>query len=165
MIDNKVNINHLNILKRTALQDAVISANNRIVNYLIQVTKALNNCDINGNNLIFDAVANGNIEIIKKVGSLEELNINQVNRDGHTILHKDLVTSNNELALLLMDLGANPTIVDRDGKNFLFYALSKGIKNLDLVERALELGCNINSRSSKNETLLMESINYYLNTI
>ena len=164
LIDNKVNINHLNILKRTALQDAVISANNRIVNYLIQVTKALNNCDINGNNLIFDAVANGNIEIIKKVGSLEELNINQVNRDGHTILHKDLVTSNNELALLLMDLGANPTIVDRDGKNFLFYALSKGIKNLDLVERALELGCNINSRSSKNKTLLMESINYFLET-
>ena len=164
LINNKIDINHLNIHKRTALQDAVISANNRIVNYLIQVTRALDNCDIHGNNLIFDAVANGNIEIIKKVGSLKELNINQVNRDGNTILHKDLVTGNNELALLLMELGANPTITDKDGKNFLFYAISKGIKNIDLIEKALELGCNINSRSNKNKTLLMESINYFLKT-
>ena len=164
LINNKIDINHLNIHKRTALQDAVISANNRIVNYLIQVTRALDNCDIHGNNLIFDAVANGNIEIIKKVGSLKELNINQVNRDGNTILHKDLVTGNNELALLLMELGANPTITDKDGKNFLFYAISKGIKNIDLIEKALELDCNINSRSNKNKTLLMESINYFLKT-
>ena len=164
LINNKIDINHLNIHKRTALQDAVISANNRIVNYLIQVTRALDNCDIHGNNLIFDAVANGNIEIIKKVGSLKELNINQVNRDGNTILHEDLVTGNNELALLLMELGANPTITDKDGKNFLFYAISKGIKNIDLIEKALELGCNINSRSNKNKTLLMESINYFLKT-
>lgn len=164
LINNKIDINHLNIHKRTALQDAVISANNRIVNYLIQVTRALDNCDIHGNNLIFDAVANGNIEIIKKVGSLKELNINQVNRDGNTILHKDLVTGNNELALLLMELGANPTITDKDGKNFLFYAILKGIKNIDLIEKALELGCNINSRSNKNKTLLMESINYFLKT-
>ena len=164
LIENKININHLNIYKRTALQDAVISANNRIVNYLIQVTQALNNSDIHGHNLIFDAVANGNMEIIRKVGSLEELNINQVNKDGNTILHKEIVTRNNELALLLMELGANPTIMDRNGKNFLFYAISKGIKNIDIIEKALSLGCNINSRSSKNKTLLMESITYFLET-
>lgn len=164
LIDNKVNINHLNIHNRTALQDAVISANNRIVNYLIQVTKALGNCDIHGNNLIFDAVANGNIDIIKKVGSLKEVNINQVNEDRNTILHKESVLKNNELALLLMDLGANPTILDKNGKNFLFYAISKGIKNISLLEKAVHLGCNINSKSGDNKTLLMESINYFLNT-
>ena len=91
LIDNKVNIDHQNIHNRTALQDAVISANNRIVTYLIQVSKALGNCDIHGNNLIFDAVANGNLEIIKKVGSLKEVNINQINSDGNTILHKEIV--------------------------------------------------------------------------
>ncbi len=164
LIDNKVNIDHLNIHNRTALQDAVISANNRIVNYLIQVSKALGNCDIHGNNLIFDAVANGNLEIIKKVGSLKEVNINQINSDGNTILHKEIVLKNNDLALLLMDLGANPTILDKNGKNFLFYAISKGIKNISIIEKAVSLGCNINSRSSDNKTLLMESVNYFLNT-
>lgn len=164
LIDNKINIDHLNIHNRTALQDAVISANNRIVNYLIEVSKALGNCDIHGNNLIFDAVANGNIDIIKKVGALKEVNINQINHDGNTILHKEIVLKNNDLALLLMDLGADPTILDKNGKNFLFYAISKGIKNISILEKAVDLGCNINSRSSENKTLLMESINYFLNT-
>ena len=164
LIDNKVNIDHKNIHDRTALQDAVISANNRIVTYLIQVSKAVGNCDIHGNNLIFDAVANGNLEIIKKVGSLKEININQINSDGNTILHKEIVLKNNDLALLLMDLGANPTILDKNGKNFLFYAISKGIKNISILEKAVSLGCNINSRSADNKTLLMESVNYFLNT-
>jgi ankyrin repeat protein len=164
LVDNKININHLNIYNRTALQDAVISANNRIVTYLLQVTKALGNCDIHGNNLIFDAVANGNIEIIKKIGLLKEVNINQVNLDGNTILHKEIVLKNNDLALLLMDLGANPTILDKKGRNFLFYAISKGINNINIIHKAVSLGCNINSRSAENKTLLMESINFFLNT-
>ena len=51
----------------------------------------IGNCDIHGNNLIFDAVANGNIEIITKVGSFKtKLNINQINEKGSTILHKEL---------------------------------------------------------------------------
>ena len=164
LIDNKVNIDHLNIYKRTALQDAVIGANNRIVNYLVQVTNALGNCDIHGNNLIFDAVANGNIDIIKKIGSLKEVNINQINDDGNTILHKETVLKHNDLALLLMDLGANPTILDKNGKNFLFYAISKGIKNIILLQKAVNLGCNINSKTTDNKTLLMESVNHYFNT-
>ena len=164
LIENNVNINHLNINKRTALQEAVISANNRIVNFLIEIEQDLSNCDIYGNNLIFDAIANGNFDIIKKIGSRKEININQINEDGDTVLQKEAVLKNNDLALLLLDLGADPTILDRNGKNFLFYAVSNGINNIDILQRAVKLGCNINSRSSKNETLLMESINYYLNT-
>ena len=63
-----------------------------------------------------------------------------------------------------MDLGADPTILDKNGKNFLFYAISKGIKNIDIIEKALSLGCNINSKSKSNKTLLMESITYFLET-
>ncbi len=164
LVDYKADINHLNIYKRTALQDAVISANNRIVNYLIEVTTNLGNCDVHGNNLIFDAIANGNLEIIKRVASLKEVNFNQINEEGNTILHKEIVLKNNSLALLLMDLGADPTILDKNGKNFLFYAITKGIENISIIEKAVSLGCNINSRSSQNTTLLMESVNYFLNT-
>ena len=164
LIENNVNINHLNINKRTALQEAVISANNRIVNFLIEIEQDLSNCDLHGNNLIFDAIANGNFDIIRKIGARKEININQINNDGDTVLQKEAVLKNNDLALLLLDLGANPTILDKNGKNFLFYAVSNGINNIEIFQKAVKLGCNINSRSSKNETLLMESINYYLNT-
>lgn len=91
LIEHNANINHLNIYRRTALQDAVISASNRIVNFLIEVTTNLGNCDIHGNNLIFDAIANGNLEIIKRVASLQEININQINEEGNTILQKEIV--------------------------------------------------------------------------
>lgn len=164
LIEHKANINHLNIYNRTALQDAVIGANNRIVYFLIEVTSNLGNCDIHGNNLIFDAVANGNLEIIKKVASLKEVDLNQINEEGNTVLHKEIVLKNNNLAMLLMDFGANPTILDKNGKNFLFHAISKGIDNLTVIEKAVSLGCNVNSRNGQNKTLLMESINYYLNT-
>lgn len=164
LIDNKINVNHLNIYNRTALQDAVISANNRIINYLIQVSKNYGNCDIHGNNLIFDAVSNGNMDIIRKVGSLKEVNINQMNEDRTTVLHKEVVIKNHDLALLLMDLGANPTIIDKNGKSLLFYVLDKGIKNISIFEKAVHLGYNLNHKSGDNKTLLMESINYFINT-
>ena len=165
LIKNKININHLNIYNRTALQDAVISANsNRVVNYLLQVTTSISNCDIHGNNLIFDALANGSIEIIKKIAAIDKININQINEDGNTILHKESVLKNTKLSILLMELGANPTILDKYGKSFLFYSIAKGIDSLEIIEKAIKLNYNINIKNAQNKTLLMESISYFLNT-
>ena len=165
LIENKININHLNIYNRTALQDAVISANsNRVVNYLLQVTTSISNCDIHGNNLIFDALANGSIEIIKKIAAIDKININQINEDGNTILHKESVLKNTKLSILLMELGANPTILDKYGKSFLFYSIAKGIDSLEIIEKAIKLNYNINIKNAQNKTLLMESISYFLNT-
>jgi ankyrin repeat protein len=164
LVENKININHTNIYIRTALQDAVISANNRVVNYLIQNTTSLQNCDIHGNNLIFDAVANGSMDIIRKIGAIKEININQINNDGDTIMHKESVFRDNDLAILLMELGANPTIADRNGKSFLFYIISRGIESLEIIEKAIRLGFNIHIKSYQNTTLLIESINHFLNT-
>ena len=165
LIENKANINHLNMYNRTALQDAVISANsNRVVNYLLEVTSNISNCDIHGNNLIFDAIANGNFELIKKIASIDKIDINQVNEDGHTVLHKESVLRNTPLAIALMEAGANPTILDKNGNSFLFLVLSKGLESLEIIEKAVRLKYDINTKNSQNKTLLMECINLYLNT-
>ncbi len=165
LLENNVNTNHLNINKRTALQKAIIiGSNNRIINHLIAQTKELNNSDTDGNNVIFDAVANGNIEIIKNIASKKNVNLNHINNNGDTVLQKEIVLKNNSLALLLIELGVDPTILDSSGKSFLFYSITKGIKNIELIEKAVKLRYNINKKNSKNKTLLMESINYYLNT-
>ena len=165
LIENKANINHLNMYNRTALQDAVISANsNRVVNYLLEVTSNISNCDIHGNNLIFDAIANGNFELIKKIASIDKIDINQVNEDGHTVLHKESVLRNTLLAIALMEAGANPTILDKNGNSFLFLVLSKGLESLEIIEKAVRLKYDINTKNSQNKTLLMECITLYLNT-
>ena len=165
LIENKANINHLNMYNRTALQDAVISANsNRVVNYLLQVTSNISNCDVHGNNLIFDAIANGNFELIKKIASIDKIDINQVNEDGHTVLHKESVLRNTPLAIALMEAGADPTILDKNGNSFLFLVLSKGLDSLEIIEKAVRLKYDINTKNSQNKTLLMECISLYLNT-
>lgn len=164
LIECHVNLNHMNIYNRTALQDAVITANNRIVNYLLEVSTPLTNCDVNGNNLMFDAVSNGNIDIIRKIGLIKNININHVNNEGDTVLQKENVLKNIDIAVLLLDLGANPIVPDKNGKNFLFHAVAKGISAFPIIEKAARLRFNINIKSPQNTTLLMESINCLLNT-
>ena len=161
LITQGANTSHLNKHKRTILQEVLIAGKNTI-NTLFEHTQNLNNSDIHGNNLIFDAIANGNIELIEKVIKNKNIDINQVNYEGNTILHKDAVLKNNELAIKLMEAGANPTILDKSGKNFLFYAVSKGIENEIVLDKAIELGCDINSKDSENKTILMHSIEKYL---
>ncbi|MBU3013302.1 ankyrin repeat domain-containing protein [Poseidonibacter lekithochrous] len=164
LIEFGTNVNHLNIHNRSLIQEAIISCNNNVVSYLISQSENLSNEDRYGNNLIFDAIANGRKEIIVLVASLEEVDINHINHKGNTILQQEVVLRNNELAIELMQLGADPTISDKNGKNFLFYAISKGYKNVQILEKAVELGCDINTRSSTNTTILIESINHFLNT-
>lgn len=162
LLEYNANVNHINSFKRTLLQEAIITASNKFIKLLMQKVKDVNNCDIHGNNLIFDAIANGSPEIITEVAKLDGININQINKEGNTILHKELILKNHELAMQLLELGADPTIQDKKGKNFLFYAVSKGDKNIPLLNKAVEMGCNINSRSSDDTTILMESISHYL---
>lgn len=165
LIEHNANINHLNIYNRSALQDAVISAiSNRVITFMLQVSSNISNCDIHGNNLLFDAIANGDSELIKKIASLEKIDINHINNEGQTVLHKESVIRNPSLAISLMQLGANPTILDKNGNNFLFSVISKGIDSLSVIENAVILKYDINTKNVHNKTLLMECINYYLNT-
>lgn len=164
LIEAGSNTNHLNIYHRSLIQEAIIASNNKLVNYIISKSKNLSNEDKYGNNLIFDALANGKKEIIELVASLIEVDVNHVNKEGNTVLQQEVVLKNNNIAISLLELGADPTIQDRNGKNFLFYAISKGYKNVEILEKAVQLGCDINSRSSDNTTILIESINHFLNT-
>ena len=164
LVECGANVNHLNIHHRSLIQEAIISSNNRLVNYLISKSKNLSNEDKYGNNLIFDAISNGKKEIISLIASLDEVDINHINHEGNTVLQQEVVLRNNNLAIALMELGADPTIQDKNGKNFLFYTISKGYKNVEILEKAVELGCDINTRSSDNTTILIEAINHFLNT-
>lgn len=157
LINNNVNVDHLNAHGRTALQEAVISDTRNIIDLLITHSHSLNNVDEHGHNLIFDAVSNGNKDLISKVAKNKDVDINQIDKSGKTILHQSSVLKNSDIAIDLMDKGANPTIKDSEGKNFLFYAASNGIESESIIEKAISMGCNINSRNNDNQTILMET--------
>lgn len=164
LLENGANINHKNKDLRLAVQEAVINGK-RTSTILLNNTKDLNNKDKYGNNLIFDALANGNVDLIEKIAKHEKIDINCINKNKETILNKKSVLDNVELASLLLQNGANPTILDSNGKNFLFNSLSKGIESFQIINLAVSLGFDINCRDRDNNTLLMEVINNYINSI
>lgn len=164
LLENGANINHLNEHKRSLAQEAVISSNDKLLDIILKKATNLDNCDIHGNNLIFDAVANGKRELIKRISLLESVDINHINNSGNSVLQMQCVSNNKELAKFLMQVGVDPTLTDATGKNFLFYAISKGVENLDIIEEAVILGCDINSRSVTGENLLHEAVEHFINT-
>lgn len=158
LIKRGADVDHRNIHDRTVLQEATILNNTKIIDLLIKKSQKINNIDSHGHNLIFDAVSNGNESLISKIAHNKDINLNQIDKEGNTVLHQKAVLDNNQIALELMESGADPTINDSHGKNFLFYAATKGIDSEALVDKALMMGCNIQARSNDNSTVLMETL-------
>lgn len=138
------------------MQEAVISGKHNVIDILLNCSLVPDNVDEHGHNLIFDAISNGSKEIINKVLSNKKIGLNHIDKNGNSILHLKSVLSNNDIAISIMESGADLTIKDMHGKNFLFYAAALGIESEKIIDKAINLGCNINSRSKDNKTILME---------
>ena len=151
-----VSINEKDSDGRTLLHEAVINGEIDIVNELIKHSADINVLDKNNRNILFDAIAYGEDKLISKILATGELNINTVDSEGHTILHKHEVLSDDSLAKKLLYHGADPTIIDKDGKNFLFHTALRGEDGEELLDIAVEKGCNINGRVRNNNSILME---------
>ncbi|MCK5109938.1 MAG: ankyrin repeat domain-containing protein [Arcobacteraceae bacterium] len=141
---------------RTLLQDAIIAGKLDILNELLKKSPNINALDNKHRNLLFDAVDYGEDKIIKKVLSIDELNVNNKDISGETILHKKLVLENDNLAKILLKHKANPTITDDTGKSFLFHTALRGEDGMDLMDFAIKQGCDLNSKVRDNNSILME---------
>ena len=158
------NINHLNKQNRTILQETIARKKFRLVDYLLKNVRNLNNCDIFGNNLIFDAVKSENIELIKKVASINYVNNNQKDSENRTVLFLPQVSKNKEISKLLLSFNIDPLLCDNKNKNFLFYLVSEGIKNIEIIDKVINLGTNINSVNNRGETVLFEIVSHIKKT-
>jgi len=159
--NSNVNINYLDSEQRTLLQNAVIHGQDKIVNVLIQNGADVNNIDNNHRNVVFDAIAYGDENIIDAILDLENIDLNLVDNNGETILHKKEIQENTELCKKLIIKGADPTICDFDGQNFLCNMALKGMDGIELVDLAVENGYSLNSPVSNNNTILMEALSVF----
>ncbi|WP_198306095.1 ankyrin repeat domain-containing protein [Arcobacter vandammei] len=162
LVDYGTNINHLNISNRSILQEALNSANGSVIRYLLQTTTMFNNIDVHGNNLLFDAVLNPNENTLKHLASLKQIDINHINKAGNTILHLRNILENNNLAQLLISLGANPTIPNKKGESLLFYLVQKGESSIKLIKYISSMKFDFNLKNSSNRTILMEAVATFL---
>jgi ankyrin repeat protein len=75
----------------------------------------LNQRDLLGDSPLHAAVARGNKEVVAYLLSYYQTNINVKNIQGETPLHTAAVAGDVEIAELLLDAGADPKAVDRNG--------------------------------------------------
>ncbi len=160
---NNIEINQTDTEGRTLLHEAVISGNLDIVNELMRYSANINIVDKHNRNILFDAISYGDDKLISKLLSTGELNINTIDSDGDTLLHKTEVLTNDNLAKKLLHYGADPTINDKDGQNFLFHTALRGEEGMELLDLAIEKGCNINGRIRNNNSILMEIMYAFAN--
>ena len=131
VIDNLVkyadfNINQIDDSGRSLLQDAVILGYNEISKILIEKDIDVNIKDKFNRNVIFDAVNYGSSELIDTILDVENLELNNIDVNGQTVLHQKSVLKDDNLAIKLLKKGADPTICGEDGYNFLTYTALRG---------------------------------------
>lgn len=141
---------------RSLLQDAVIYGHDKIAEHLIDNNIDINNIDNRKRNVAFDAISYGNEEIIDTIVTQDDIDLNVVDSEGNTLLHNHKVLYDDNLASKLLENGADPTICDKDGQNFLAHTALRGIAGEAILEVAIRCGCDINRKVANENSILME---------
>jgi ankyrin repeat protein len=158
----KVDINQVDLLGRSLLQDAIIMGHLQIIDLLIKHNIDPNIIDHHGKNAMFDAIDYGEEKIIDTILAIKGINLNVIDENGKTILHNKKVLEDDQLAKKLLRKGANPTINDKEKHNFLVYTVLRGEEGEELLDIALEQGCDLNTRLEGGNTILMEVMHAFI---
>jgi len=159
---NKLDLNRLDKDNRTFLQNAVINGNKKVAQELIKLGIDVNSIDQNQRNVLYDAIAFGDEDIMNEMLKVENLNVNQTDYLGSTVLHHKDVINNATLAKKLLEKGADPTITDVNGNNFLQHCATLGTQeSMDLFTFAIKSGNHVNKKQENNNSLLMETMGVF----
>ncbi len=149
---------------RTKLQDSIMLGDHEMAKILIEHGADLNSKDNKGQNLLNDALSYGNMDFIKYLLGLEDLDINNIDNAGNNILHHQYALQNDDLALELIKNGVNPNIRNSVGDTYLSLVALRGLEAFYIIETALESGFDINTRVANQNTILMEVLSALSNT-
>lgn len=159
---NLIDPNQLDSDGRTLLQNAVLDGNYESAMELIKNSADVNSTDKNGRNVLFDAISYGDARIIDKLLDTD-INLNQQDKELQTVLHKKEVFLNDELCTKLIQKGADPTICDLKGENLLYHTAMRGVDGKNILDFAINRGCNINTKVRNNNSILMETLLAFYN--
>ena len=127
LLDNGVSVNKTSF-GITPLEIAARKGNSEIVNILKK--KA-------GESLFLNAAEGGILQLLKELLLSQKININCVNNYGSTALHNASRTNQVKIVKFLLSHGANVSLKDKGGATPLFWAETKGNKEIiSLLKKA-----------------------------
>ena len=160
--NRKIDINQVDSLGRTLLQDAIIMGHLQIIDMLIKSNIDANIIDHHGKNAMFDAIDYGEEKIVDTILAIKDINLSVVDENGKTIMHDKKVLEDDDLAKKLLRKGANPTINDPEKNNFLVHTVLRGEEGEPLLDLAIDKGCDLNTRLDGDNTILMEVMHAFI---
>lgn len=147
LLENGANPNFLDAQKRTALDYAREQGNEDVVAILAEVTAE--EPFVAMNSALFTAVRNDDIQNAKNAltgGAIIDAE-DDTNHLRLQPIQVAVLRGNIEMLNFLIDNGADPFIIDRNGDALLFHAVTSG--NADMVKLFLENGLDVNVVTSE----------------
>jgi len=154
----KIDVNQKDINGRSLLQNVVVWGNNKMAKLLINCGADVNNIDNHGRNVLYDALSYGDQQFIRYLLALDNIELNYVDEAGNTLMQHPEVLKNDSIAKDLLIAGVDPTIQTKNGDSYLLKTALRGEEAEDIIDIALVHGANVNSKTHKDKTIMMELI-------
>jgi len=154
----KINLEQRDLEGRTLLQNIIVDGHNTMAKFLIQQGANVTNIDNKDRNIIYDALSYGDKSFIKYLLDLKKIDLNKLDENGNSIMHHTEVIKNDEIAKLLLQAGADPTLKNKNGESYLFNIALREENNDEIIDVALDNGADVNSKTVNENTILMEII-------
>ncbi len=145
-----------------------------ILTLILEMTKTnsieirLDILDSDGRSILYNCIKYNYMEMIKELieYNKETIGISIIDikdRLGLTALHYSVIFNNYDAFTLLIETGADPYIVSKDGSNVFITCLM--YKRNQMIEYLISKKYNLNFTSGSGETLLQIAVNYQNNQI
>ena len=154
----KIDVNQKDIDGRSLLQNVVVFGNHKMAKVLINYGADINNMDRHGRNILYDALSYGDQTFIQYLLGLKGIDLNFIDENGNTLMQHPEVVKDDAIAKDLLVAGIDSTIKDKNGESYLFQTALRGDEAEEIIDLALEYGADVNSKTAKENTIMMELI-------
>src|SRR5574344_890705 len=151
LLENKIDLELENNLKESAIFYTIYSKDSKLLETLLEFGANLNHLNNKNRTVLQESIHNANKKIVRFL--IEKIDLNHKNKIGDTILHLDNCYKNLDLAIYLLNQGADPTIPNNKSISYLFFSATKGLEAFSFIKRAAELGFNLNIKNHENKNV------------
>ncbi|KAL3274655.1 hypothetical protein HHI36_016035 [Cryptolaemus montrouzieri] len=128
--------------KQKPFMEAVFTGNTELLEICIDQSTNFNVTDAYGDTAMHIVNDRGDIDMLKILLKMPNIDINVQNASGMTPLSVAVIAAHEESAKILLEHGADPNIADNHGKTPLSFSVSAG--NTEVTQLLLEYGADVN---------------------